>query len=118
MINLSKGCKSEWNHKLKDDDLSEKVVEIKAIIPVIRGLWRSVSHTSKTTYVDGVTGKQISQMKNELSSLELSPQQGVVEAFEEEEEEIEKEEFHIEVEGNQYEDIEEAIVQMKKLLKA
>ena len=68
MINMSR-TNSVKSNALIEDDQSERVVEINAIIPVISGLWRTVSHTSKTIYVDSDKVDEISEMDKELSTL-------------------------------------------------
>ena len=68
MINMSKTNSVKSNALIEDDQL-ERVVEINAIIPVISGLWRTVSHTSKTICVDSDKVDEISEIDKELSTL-------------------------------------------------
>ena len=69
--------------------IEDKVVEINAIAPVVRGLWKSVSHSSKTIYVQEVSQDHDSEIQVEESS----------------EDEDEEEELDV------------AIVEMKQLIK-
>lgn len=83
-------CRWEKFEAEESEDIEEKIIEINAIAPVSKGLWRSIRKSSKTVYIEEVE-----------------------EASKEEEVEVEAEAE----ESVDEEDLEEAIAEMNQLIK-
>ena len=92
-------CRSEKFETLSTEEsdmsLEEQIIEIDAIAPVSKGLWRSVSKSSKTVYIQEV--EEVEEVE------EVSQEASEAQAEESSDEEVE--------------DLEQAIEEMKQMIK-
>ena len=92
-------CRSEKFETLSTEEsdmsLEEQIIEIDAIAPVSKGLWRSVSKSSKTVYIQEV--EEVEEVE------EVSQEASEAQAEESSEEEVE--------------DLEQAVEEMKQMIK-
>lgn len=94
-----------------DDESEDKIIELPVMESVTRGLWRSVSHSSRTVYVADEVKEVVSEEKN-------ASEEQQVEDLDESEEESDNESINEESDDEESdEELQRDIQEMKKIIK-